>query len=299
MPTPKRAAFIMMNMYSRPRFSSPTSVPMAPPWSPNCSTAVGLALMPSLCSIDTQCTSLRSPSEPSSPTWNFGTMNREMPFTPGGASGVRASTRWMMFSAMSCSPYVMKILVPKILYVPSPCGTARVRTAARSEPACGSVRFIVPVHLPVIKGSMKRFFCSSLPAVSIASMAPSVSRPTSANATFDAFSISMHGVATSLGRPWPPNSAGCCTPCQPASAKLRNASLKPFDVVTSPSCQKLGSLSAGWFSGATTSPQNFAFSSRTASTVSGVASSQPGNWLISDRLASSFTTNSMSFRGAL
>ena len=104
MPTPKRAAFIMMNMYSRPRFSSPTRVPMAPPWSPNCSTAVGLALMPSLCSIDTQWASLRAPRLPSALTRNFGTMNSEMPFTPAGASGVRASTRWTMFSAMSCSP---------------------------------------------------------------------------------------------------------------------------------------------------------------------------------------------------
>ena len=40
-------------------------------------------------------------------------------------------------------------LLPKMPVVPSPCGTARVRTAARSEPACGSVRFIVPVHSPV------------------------------------------------------------------------------------------------------------------------------------------------------
>ena len=76
----------MMNIYSRPRFSSPTSVPTAPPWSPNCSTAVGLALMPILCSIDTQCTSLRSPSAPSASTRNFGTANSEMPLTPSGAS---------------------------------------------------------------------------------------------------------------------------------------------------------------------------------------------------------------------
>ncbi|MNC98615.1 hypothetical protein D3C83_166370 [compost metagenome] len=55
---------------------------------------------------------MRSPSEPSALTRNFGTRNSEMPFTPGGASGSRASTRWMMFSAMSCSPQVMKILVP-------------------------------------------------------------------------------------------------------------------------------------------------------------------------------------------
>jgi hypothetical protein len=32
------------------------------------------------------------------------------------------------------------------LVVPSGCGSARVRTSARSLPACGSVRFMVPVH---------------------------------------------------------------------------------------------------------------------------------------------------------
>ncbi|CAG4893234.1 hypothetical protein R69919_01610 [Paraburkholderia gardini] len=53
-----------------------------------------------------------------------------------------------MFFAMSCSPHVMKIFVPNTLNEPSPCGSARVRTSARSEPACGSVRFIVPVHSP-------------------------------------------------------------------------------------------------------------------------------------------------------
>jgi hypothetical protein len=30
----------------------------------------------------------------------------------GGASGRRASTRWMMLPAMSCSPALMKILLP-------------------------------------------------------------------------------------------------------------------------------------------------------------------------------------------
>jgi hypothetical protein len=35
---------------------------------------------------------------------NFGTMNSEMPLTPGGAPSMRASTRWMMFDAKSCSP---------------------------------------------------------------------------------------------------------------------------------------------------------------------------------------------------
>ncbi len=38
-----------------------------------------------------------------------------MPRVPGGPSGNRASTRWMMFSVRSCSPAEMKILVPVIL----------------------------------------------------------------------------------------------------------------------------------------------------------------------------------------
>ncbi|MCY1547450.1 hypothetical protein D9M68_835140 [compost metagenome] len=68
--------------------------------------------MPILCSMEVQARSLRSPREPSSLTRYFGHRNSEMPFTPGGASGRRASTRWTMFSAMSCSPQVMKILFP-------------------------------------------------------------------------------------------------------------------------------------------------------------------------------------------
>ena len=49
-------------------------------------------------------TTAYSPSDPSALTRNFGTTNSEMPFEPAGASGKRASTRWTMFSAMSCSP---------------------------------------------------------------------------------------------------------------------------------------------------------------------------------------------------
>ena len=60
--------------------------------------------MPILCSIETHSTSLRAPSDPSSSTRNLGTMKQEMPFVPGGASGMRASTRWTMLSVRSCSP---------------------------------------------------------------------------------------------------------------------------------------------------------------------------------------------------
>src|SRR6185437_16068315 len=81
----------MMNMYSRPRLGSPTRYPAAPRSWPNCMTQVGLAWMPSLCSMDAQRTSLRSPSEPSALTSTFGTMKSEMPLTPAGAPSIRAS----------------------------------------------------------------------------------------------------------------------------------------------------------------------------------------------------------------
>ena len=71
--------------------------------------------MPILCSIPEQETPFRGPSEPSSFGRYFGTRNRLIPFTPFGASGIRASTRWMMFSVRSCSPAEMKIFDPVIL----------------------------------------------------------------------------------------------------------------------------------------------------------------------------------------
>ena len=128
-------------------------------------TQVGLAWMPSLCSMDTQRTSLRSPREPSALTRYLGTMKHEMPLVPGGAPGIRASTRWMMFSARSWSPKVMKIFWPVIRQVPSPSpeGTALVRSAPTSEPASGSVRFMVPVHSPVTIFSRYVACCSGVP----------------------------------------------------------------------------------------------------------------------------------------
>ncbi|MNF91076.1 hypothetical protein D3C84_736660 [compost metagenome] len=71
--------------------------------------------MPILCSIEPQLTGLRAPRLPSALTMNLGTRNSEIPFAPAGASGSLASTRWMMFSVRSCSPPVMKILVPLTL----------------------------------------------------------------------------------------------------------------------------------------------------------------------------------------
>ncbi|MCY1455212.1 hypothetical protein D9M71_723290 [compost metagenome] len=68
--------------------------------------------MPILCSSEPQCAGLRAPRLPSALTRNLGTRNNEIPLGPAGASGNLARTRWMMFSVRSCSPPVMKILVP-------------------------------------------------------------------------------------------------------------------------------------------------------------------------------------------
>ncbi len=68
--------------------------------------------MPILCSMAVHTTPLRAPGPPSSSGRNFGTRNRLIALHAGGASGMRASTRWMMFSVRSCSPAEMKILLP-------------------------------------------------------------------------------------------------------------------------------------------------------------------------------------------
>ena len=90
MPTPRRAAFIMVNMQRMPLFSRPISQPCA---QSKCKTAVADALMPILCSMLPQATPLRGPSLPSAVGTNFGTRNRLMPLVPAGALGSFAKTR--------------------------------------------------------------------------------------------------------------------------------------------------------------------------------------------------------------
>ncbi|MNI53960.1 hypothetical protein D3C73_1088210 [compost metagenome] len=109
---PRRAVFMKVNMQFRPLFAGPIRKPVAPS---KFITQVALPWMPILCSREPQDTALRAPTEPSAFGMNFGTMNREMPLVPAGASGRRASTMWTMLSAMSCSPAEMKILVPETL----------------------------------------------------------------------------------------------------------------------------------------------------------------------------------------
>jgi hypothetical protein len=114
----------------------------------------------------------------------------------------------------------MKILLPK-----SPAAVrlrhAFVRTAARSDPACGSVRFIVPVHSPLTIFGRYVFFNASDPFISIASIAPPVSIGHSSNAMLAAFHISSIAAATRCGMPWPPYSEDLARPFQPSSQNWR------------------------------------------------------------------------------
>ena len=76
-----------------------------------------------------------------------------------------------------------------------------MRTRARSLPACGSVRFIVPVHSPEVIRGIQAACCSGVPATSSASIAPSVSSGHSARLKLALLLISVHAEPISLGRP--------------------------------------------------------------------------------------------------
>ena len=266
MPMVSLAAFIIVNIARMPPCRSPTSSASASSYD---MTHVGLPWMPSFSSIPMQCTAFGRPSAPSAPTVNLGTMKSERPFVPPGASGVRARTRWTMLSARSCSPQVMKIFVPDKRQPPPSTGTAWVRTAARSEPASGSVRFIVPVHSPVITRGRNRACWSGEPQAVSSSTALWVRTGLSENARLAELSISWRARPTDAGNPPPPYAAGAVTAPQPAATNCLNAGANDAGVVTLPSA---GSKRAPWRSprrsvGATTSAAKRANSSSTAATV--------------------------------
>ena len=198
-------------------------------------TQVALAWMPILCSIEPQETAFRAPSEPSLFTIIFGTMNSDMPLVESGASGVLASTRWMMFSVRSCSPAEIKILVPVTAYEPSSCGTARVRIKPRSVPHCGSVRFMVPSHSLAISLGRYLACCSGEPLARMDEMAPVVRPGYIPKAWLAEAMNSSKTKPSTCGSPCPPNSSGIESVPQPASRYWSNAALKPLGVETLPS----------------------------------------------------------------
>ena len=146
MPTETRSVFIIVNIAASPLFASPTSQPVEPS---NAIWQVADAFRPILCSMPATDTPFAAPTAPSAPGRYLGTRNRLIPFTPAGASGRRARTRWMMLSVRSWSPDEMKILPPVIAKLPSSRGSALVRSRPRSVPQCASVRHMVPAHSPL------------------------------------------------------------------------------------------------------------------------------------------------------
>ncbi len=153
---------MMTNICLMPSCTSPTSVPTAGRSPPKVSSQVVDAFSPILCSTLVAYTPLRSPSSPSGDTRYLGTRNIDRPLVPGPAPAGRASTRWKMFSAMSCSALVMKRLTPSMCQVPSGWAIALVRPAPTSEPASGSVSAMVAVHLRSIASAANRL-CSGVP----------------------------------------------------------------------------------------------------------------------------------------
>ena len=113
----------------------------------------------------------------------------------------------------------MKILLPVMRYVPSPLRSALERSAPTSEPACGSVSCIVPIHSPVV--SFSRYFCfsASVPWLFSASIAPMVSTGPMPNAIEAEFHISMQAELSACGSSCPPQAAGPASPFQPPCAQ--------------------------------------------------------------------------------
>ena len=95
-------------------------------------------------------TSLRAPRLPSALTFELGHDEQRMPFTPSGAS---VSAREHQMDDV-LGHVVLAVgdedLGAEDLEAAVGCGSARERTSARSLPACGSVRFMVPVQAPSI-----------------------------------------------------------------------------------------------------------------------------------------------------
>ena len=127
----------------------------------------------------------------------------------------------------------------KSMFLPKMVAGEWTGTMNLTEPHCGSVRFMVPVHSPATILGRNIDFCSGLPCTSNAAVAPMVRPPYIENAMLAEHWNSETVCVSVTGRPWPPYSAGADSPSQPPSATCLNASLKPLGVVTRPSSWRL------------------------------------------------------------
>ncbi len=210
-------------------------------------------------------TSFGPPRLPSSFTRTFGTMKSDRPFVPAGAPSMRASTRWMMFSARSWSPAEIQHLVPLMAYrLPSMC-FARVFVAPTSDPACGSERHMVPAKRPASMCGRKRALSSGSAKCWITSAAPCVRPGYMLNAVLAPLCSSCRMTSMACGPPNPPASGGMANDTRPRSKSLFQASLKPAGVCTVPPSSRQPVRSPDAFSGPVTSVTKRAHWSMTAS----------------------------------
>ena len=184
----------------------------------------------------TQCTSLRSPSVPSALTRNFGHDEQRDALHALGRTGHARE-----HEVDDVLGHVVLAVGDEDLGAEELVAAVGLRLGARAhqrQVAAGLRLGQVHRAGPLARRSSsagRSACCSGEPAVSSASIAPSVSSGHSAKLRLALLSISMQAAPIVFGRPWPPNSVGCCRPCQPPSANWRKASLKPGVVVTSPS----------------------------------------------------------------
>src|SRR5690242_10917881 len=128
----------------------------------------------------------------------------------------------------------MKILVPLIRYVPSGRRSAFVVAEPTSEPACGSVRHIVPPAVPSVSIGTHFFCCSGVPKCITTSATPCVSAGYMLNDVFAPHIISSASACSVNGPPCPPCFSGTERLRQPASNSDFHASLNPGGVITFP-----------------------------------------------------------------
>src|SRR5687767_13676862 len=108
----------------------------------------------------------------------------------------------------------MKIFVPLMLYWPSGRLIAVVVQLPTSDPACGSVRHIVPAHLPLNMLGTYVLISFSLPNARMTSAAPCVSAGYMLNDVFEPHMNSSTIIASVNGP--------ACPPCFSSTASVRH-----------------------------------------------------------------------------
>ena len=200
-------------MQASPRFSSPISQPVAPPLiTEHHGTGSAKPCSPSLL-LQCRCRRRRCGCHRAG---ILGTRKSEMPLR--SRRRIRQAREYHVDDVVR---HVVLAIGDVDLLARDPVGAvtggfgAGARSAARSEPACGSVRFIVAVHSPrdqLAEIKLLQFRRRMLRQRSIPPMVSSGAIPKESEA---AFNISMQAALRRPGSPCPPCSAGPGSAFQP------------------------------------------------------------------------------------